>query len=481
MPSKNNYSDKPALDYVFHPRSIVVAGVSTDTTRLNFGRILLESLISAEFKGKIYPVNPSGDEVFGLKIYPSIKDIPQTVDYVISAIPAQYTPQLIADCAAKGVKVVHFFTAGFSETGTEEGRQLEWQIASTARQNGIRIIGPNCMGVYCPKTGLTFCPDFPKETGSVGYIAQSGGNSIYSVREAAMRGIRFSKVVSYGNACDLSETDFLEYLSQDPETKIITAYIEGVKDGQRFSKVLRQAARVKPVIIFKGGTTQIGAKTVASHTSAIAGSETIWRSLLRQAGAIQVDSLDELFDVALAVNYMSPPHGRNVALIGLGGGASVQAADACSNAGLALPPFPLEIRQRLKDIIGLEAGNIFNNPLDLYHRNRQEILEEAIKVIANYEQIELLIIHIPFDALIITPRWGANQYIEAIINLGEQINKRTTIVLEFVAKTESKQIASEAQLTLYKAGFPVYPSVRRAANAISKLIQYHHWQQRQYS
>ena len=370
------------------------------------------------------------------------------------------------------------FTAGFSELGSEQGRQLERQIATAARQKGIRLIGPNCMGLYYPKTRLTFGIDFPKESGSVGYIAQSGGNSIYGIREAATRGLYFSKVISYGNACDLNESDFLEYLAQDPETKIIAAYIEGIKDGQRFLKVLRQATRAKPVIIFKGGTTEIGLKTAASHTSAIAGSDRIWHSLLHQLGAIQVHSIEEIVDVALLFIYMSPPHGKNIALLGTGGGASVQAADACSNAGLAVPTLPAEIRQRLKDILGLEAGNIFINPLDLFSRNKQGVIEQAIKVIANYDQIDLLLMHIQLG---ISAMHEQNieafaAYTEAIINLAKQINKRTAVVLSSLASVESKQIASEWQSRLYKAGFPVYPSVHSAANAISKFIQYHHRQ-----
>ena len=235
--------DKLSLDYIFHPKSIAVAGVSSDTTRLSQGRHFLESLIDAGFEGKLYPFSRETGEVSGLKIYPSIKDVPGTVDYVISAIPAQHIPQLIIDCASKGVKAIHMFTAGFSEIEDEEGGQLQSQITALAQQTGVRIIGPNCMGLYCPKTHLAFHPDFPKESGNIGFISQSGGHSIYAVREAATKGIHFSKVISYGNAADLNESDFLEYLTHDPDTEVITAYFEGVKDGNRFLKTLKQVAK----------------------------------------------------------------------------------------------------------------------------------------------------------------------------------------------------------------------------------------------
>ena len=475
MQSKD-YDDKPSLDYLFHPRSVAIAGVSGDLARFSGGRMFLQNLINAGYKGKIYPVNPSGGEVLGLKIYPNIKDIPDTVDYVISAIPAQYTPQLVADCADKRVKAVHMFTSGFSEIGDEEEKQLEWQIATMARQKGIRIIGPNCMGLYCPKGGLSFGPDLSKQSGCVGYISQSGGNSLYGVREAATRGVYFSKVISYGNACDLNETNFLEYFTHDPETKIIAAYIEGVKDGRRFFQALKQATRVKPVIIYKGGSTESGTKAVASHTGSIAGSERIWDSLLKQAGAIQVDCVEEIVDMALLFSYMAPPKGRNVAVIGVGGGISVIAADACSNAGLTMPILPPEVRQKLKDVLITEAGRSFKNPVDIPSFGKAKVIQKATKIVADCEQIDLLIIHIAFDIRVLPVRTLATPDIESIISLANEINKRTAVVLHFAALAESKQLASDAQTALSKAGFPVYPSISRAANAISKFIQYHHRQ-----
>ena len=476
MPSKDSYGDKPALDYLFHPNSVAVAGVSDDMTKLSGGRIFTETLITAGYKGKLYPLGPAGGEVFGLKIYPSIKDIPDSVDYVISAIPAQYAPQLLLDCATKGVKAVHMFTAGFSEIADEEGKQLESQIAAIAHQKGIRIIGPNCMGLYCPKTGLSYCSDFPRESGSVGYIAQSGGHGLYGVVEATTRGIRFSKAISYGNACDLNESDFLEYLTEDAETRIIAAYIEGITEGHRFLEVLTQAARLKPVIIFKGGATETGARTVSSHTSAIAGSDIIWSSLIQQVGAIQVHSVEELNDVLLLFTYMSPPRGRNIAIIGLGGGASVQAADACSSAGLTVPLLPPEISQRLKDTNVTDAGKMFNNPVDMYSHGSSPLIQNTIKTIANSNQVDLLMMHLSFDHFPLPEVRDVQQYAEAIISLGKEINRRTAVVLHAIALPQSKQIASEIQIALTEAGFPVYPSVSRAANAIAKFVQYYHRQ-----
>ena len=469
-----NYDDKLSLDYLFHPNSIAIAGVSTDMTKLASGRVFLEAVIDAGFKGKIYPVSRDRGKVLGLKVYSGIKDIPDTVDYVISAIPAQDTPQLIIDCAAKGVKAIHMFTAGFSEIADEEGEQLEAQIATIAQQRGIRIIGPNCMGLYCPKTGLAFHPDLPKESGNISFMSQSGGNAIYAVREAASRGIYFSKVISYGNARDINESDFLEYLTHDPETEIIAAYIEGAKNGTRFIETLKQATKAKPVIIYKGGTTENGTRAVASHTGTIAGSDRVWDSLLKQVGAIQVHSMEELLDILSLFRYMPPPKGRATAIIGIGGGMSVQAADACSRAGLTVPLLPTEIMGRLKELYASEAGGSFRNPVDTYFV-RWDLLQETIKVVADCDQIDLLITHLTVG---FNPEYEAKlniikPYIESIISISKEINKPTAIVLYPIGLTKFGQTTSKAEATLYKAGFPVFPLVGQAAKAIAKFIDYH--------
>ena len=473
--------DKLSLDYLFQPQSIAVAGVSTDLVRFSEGQRYLRTLMECGFKGKIYAVNPSGGEVFGLKLYPSIKDVPDRVDYVISAVPARYTTQLMTDCAAKGVKAVQLYTAGFSETGDEEGKQLESEIVRLARQSGIRVIGPNCVGLYCPRTGLSFSLDFPRQSGPVGLIAQSGGQPTYCIREAARRGIYFSKVIGYGNASDLNESDFLEYLTYDPETKIIAAYIEGVKDAPRFIKTLKRATRAKPTIIFKGGTTDVGTKVTASHTGAMTSAYGIWESVLRQAGAIQVHSVDEMVDLFLLFSLMSPTTGRKIAIIGAGGAASVEAADDCYNAGLVMPTLPAHIMQKLESIHTIKAGRIFGNPLDINFPTA-EIILNSVKTIADCKQIDLLLIHMGFDS------WGLSNeidrknmlapYVQSIFNLKKLINKPLVVVLHSLVTDEAKQFTTEAYMRLRKAGFPMYTSIRQAAKAINKFIQYHEWRQK---
>ena len=472
------------LDYLFHPQSIAIAGVSGNPDKWNPGRGYLYALVGSGFRGKIYPVNPSGGEIDGAKIYASIKDIPGSVDYVISAIPAQHTPQLITDCAAKGVKAIHFFTSGFSEIEDEEGEHLASEILEVVRQSGIRVIGPNCMGLYCPRTGLSFALEFPgqsgfpKQSGPVGLLAQSGGNSNYCIREASAKGVYFSKVVSYGNAVDLNESDFLEYFAGDSETEVIAAYIEGVKDGSRFARALKEATKVKPVIIFKVGATETGTRAAASHTGAVAGASKVWESLLRQSGAIQVYSLEEVVDVSLAFLRVSLPEGRNTAVIGVGGGASVIAADECSNAGLTLPTLPVQLRRRLRDMYTTEAGCIFRNPVDMAPVTGKKMLADSIRAIADCDQIDLLIMHVAFDMWsLIDVNDVTAAYIETILDLKGTIDKPVAVVLHFCAVDRAKELASRAQSRLCEAGFAVYSSIGRAASAINKLIEYHEWRQ----
>jgi len=467
-----NLDSMPNLEYLFHPSSIAIVGVSHDLKKVADGRLFLSALIDFGFKGKLYPVNRGGGEILGLKIYNDIKDIPDSVDYVISAIPAQHTPQLLLDCASIGVKAVRIFSSGFSEIADKEGRSLESQLTDIAHQTGVRVIGPNCMGLYCPKTRLTFMPESPAQIGSVGFISQSGLNTSIAIKEGAMRGVYFSKAISYGNACDLNECDFLEYFTHDPETKIIAGYIEGTREGARLVKVLKEAVRVKPVILYKAGNTEYGVGAVASHTGTLAGSNKVWESLLKQVGVIQVHSMEELIDAILPFIYMSPPKGRNIALLGTGGGGIVQAADECAEAGLKMPPLPPGIRQKLEEIYTSETGGSFRNPIDLYW-GKGDLIRRAIKVVSDYEAIDLLLVQILLFAT--GRRWKLQlkPCLETIINLGKEINHRTAIVLRLLGPASFWSAALEDQRALVEAGFAVYPSAARAANAIVKFVEYH--------
>jgi len=382
----SNFSNE-SLQRVFYPTSIALAGVTVGNPQ-HWTRTFLDSLLEFQFERPLYLVNPRGGEIRGIKVYRRFTDIPQNVDYVISTVPAKAAAGLIEECAHKGVKAVHFCTAGFSETGEEEGVRLEAQLADLSRKTGIRIIGPNCMGIYCPGSRISFNTNFPKESGPIGFISQSGGNTSGLIHQVMSRGVRFSKVISFGNACDLNETDFLKYLAADSETRIIGLYIEGVKDGRKFRHTLQKAAKEKDIILLKGGITEGGARAAAGHTGALAGSEVIWDSLCKHLGIIHVHSLEELADALVTLRFMSAPRGRRVALIGAGGGSSVLITDEFERRGLKVPPLPQEIRNWIGEFTPL-AGNILRNPIDYSQTMMQpEKLLRTIHIISQWEGID---------------------------------------------------------------------------------------------
>jgi acyl-CoA synthetase (NDP forming) len=330
------------LTRLFRPRSVAVAGASTNVD--SPGQDYLNSLKAFGFEGPVYPINPKAEEIAGYKAYPALKAIPGDVDLVISCLPAGAVLDLIRQCRARNVRFVHLFTGRFSETGDEGAAALEREIEREAEAAGVRVLGPNGMGVYHPAGHVAFRPDLPQAAGSVAFLSQSGNNAVEVAIRGAARGLKFGKVANYGNGMDLTPGRLLEYLADDPETEVIGAYVEGVPDGRGFFDGLRKAAASKTVIIHKAGRTEAGAKSAASHTAALAGSTALWSAALAQAGAIEARSQEQLLDLMIAASLMGlrpgTGSGRRVAVAGGGGGRSVQSADACEENGLEVVPLP---------------------------------------------------------------------------------------------------------------------------------------------
>ncbi|MBM3149183.1 MAG: hypothetical protein FJZ88_04020, partial [Chloroflexi bacterium] len=353
---------RETMEAIFHPNAIAVAGASEAPS--SFGYHFIRHLLDYGYPGHIYPVNPNKEIILGLKAYQNLGSIPDTVDYVICCLPASKVVDLLLECPAKGVKVVHLLAAGLSETGRQEGRELEAGILHTAKGLGVRLVGPNCLGIYYPKGGMASTYGLPQKPGTISAVFQSGGASQLLVRSGELHGLRFSKVISYGNALDLDESDFLDYLAEDEETRVVAAYFEGIKDGQRFLRALTNAAQAKPVIAIKGGRSLAGAKAAASHTAAIAGSEVVWRSVLKKTGVAVVHDLDEMADTLVAFSLMPGIKGNKAGIMTIaGGGLCVMAADICENAGLSVPRLPDDI----KNVLKARAPGIWDwigNPID---------------------------------------------------------------------------------------------------------------------
>ena len=461
------------LDFLFHPNSLALVGITTAET-WHWTLTFLEGLIEIGFDRPLYLVNPKGGEIKGHKIYTSLKDVPGNIDYVIGLVNAQVAPKLVEECAEKGVRAIHFCTAGFSETGEEQGTKLESELVEVARRKGIRLIGPNCMGIYCPQSRLSFSPAFPKESGPVGVISQSGGNSIYLVRQAALRGIRFSKVISYGNACDINENDLLEYLANDVDTKIIALYIEGIKDGRRFRRTLQEATKKKTVILLKGGTTEGGARAVAGHTAALAGSRATWDALYKQLGIISVSSIEEMVDVLVTLLFLPLPQGRNAVLFGAGGGASVLIADEFENRGLRVPPLPPEIVAHIREFTPA-AGNILRNPVD-YSQSMMNLegVSKTFDIISKWEGADFLVTFVrPGQS---PPSRISEDHLNFLVSRFSvkqgHLPKPVAMVLEPSIMPQEAEAILAAIRGCISFGLPVYYSFAAAANAINLVLSH---------
>lgn len=457
------------VDSIFHPHSVALVGVTISNPE-HWTRTFYNALRKFEFPYPLYLVNPKGSHIDGLKVYPSLTDVPTNVDYVTSTVPAKAAPGLIEECARKGVKTVHFCTAGFRETGEKEGIELEAALVRAGQETGVRIIGPNSMGIYCPESHLSFAADFPRDSGPVALISQSGGNATILVKEAAWRGVRFSKAVSYGNACDLDESDFLEYLAADPKTKIIALYVEGVKDGRKFREAIGAAAEKKTVILLKGGVSPAGARAVASHTGSLAGSEVIWDALCRQLGVIRVQTQEELTDVLVTLTSMPDVKGRSTGIIGFGGGASVLITDQFEKAGLKVPALPHDIQKKIRDFTPI-AGNILRNPIDYSQTMMdKEKMLKAVDIVLGWDGIDFLTVF--YKPTIAPPSMNIviRQILDEIFRESKVFSKPMAVVmlLSFIPEEIERFLP-----LLKKAvglGLPIYYSFDSAARAINLVL-----------
>ncbi|MFC2033352.1 CoA-binding protein [Chloroflexota bacterium] len=474
--------EMPTLDEIFNPRGIAVIGVSPSGSN-PFATYVVEALKAAEYPA-IYPVNPKYTEAFGLPCYPSISAIPGVVDHVVVCIPAEAVLALLDECATKGVRSVHFFTAGFGESGFAERAELERALLPKAKTGGFRIIGPNCVGISVPKNRFVFDVGIPLEPGPIGLISQSGGHAQDIAYLGRPRGLRFSKIVSYGNALDVDESELLEYLTEDPETEIIASYIEGIKDGKRFLSALKQAAARKPVVIYKGGLTEAGARATHGHTASMATSKSTFTALCRQFGAIMVDSVDELMDVLVALRFAVPcPQGTGVAVLGGGGGPSVLASDEFEQAGFHLPQLSPEVQKELMQFLPL-AGSIFVNPVDAQTLVVPKALSATVRMLNRVPDIHMLVYHLGFHPI---SRWGDGRCssegflrpaVETFTKEQKATGKPILLALRPAPDLNGTKDFLAVQEAFASGGVAVFHSFHQAAKAMSQVMD---WNQKRRS
>jgi acetyltransferase len=468
------------FEYIFYPRSVAVIGASLDDG-------FSHALMSTKMRDNLFLINPKYNELLGKRCYASILDIKDNIDYVVIAVPALLVPKVLAECIEKEVKAVHIFTAGFSETGLKERIKLENEVKEIA--NGkIRIIGPNCMGICCPKSGLAFTPDASTEEGPVGVISQSGTFAEQFLTIGKLRNIKFSKVISYGNAIDLDCPDFLEYLADDPETKVIALYMEGTRDGKRLKSALAKAAGKKPVLALKGGVTEHGSRAASSHTGSLAGLPEIWSAIFKQTGVAQVEDFDELLNATLALAYSPLPSEKGTTIITNSGGFSVLETDLCVKTGLEVPQFEEETIAELRKIVPI-AGTSISNPLDAWPifynmPGTPGTLADAIKILAQDKNIHSIVLH--FDEISYLRRVlgeALERHLKELIKLmiqgcqyaRDEIGKPVMICVSLDAYSEDEE-DRKYHLMVKKAfeneRFPVYPSLNASIKALFNLYRY---------
>ena len=347
------------LDYLFNPGSVALIGASNNLAK--WGYHVLSLLISKGGR-HIYPINRNEAEVQGLKAYPSVGKVPGPVDLAVITVPFVEVPAAMKDCARKGVKVAVVIPGGFAETGSE-GARIQREVVEIARQGGIRLVGPNGMGHFDTSADFFTVPYLPPvRKGPLALIAQSGNTSQSIVYLACELGLGFSKYVSSGNEADLHFEDYMEYLAQDEETKIILGYIEGLKEGRRFFELAREITRKKPIVIMKAGRTEAGARAARSHTAALAGSDVVCEAAFKQSGVIRVEEAGELIDVALVLLGQPLPRGRRVGVLSSGGGAAVIAADALMRQHLELPQLSPDTIEKLNSLLPPRWSHV--NPVE---------------------------------------------------------------------------------------------------------------------
>ncbi|MEJ5327689.1 MAG: CoA-binding protein [Candidatus Bathyarchaeia archaeon] len=467
------------LDAFFNPRSVAVIGATKKIDKA--GHVIFKNFAYNKtrgvFKGELYPVNPNEESILGFKCYPTITEIPGELDLIVVVVPAKIVPSIMEDAVAKKVKTAIIITSGFKEIGNIE---LEEQLVATAKKAGIRILGPNCLGVYYQKTGVDtlFLPETKVLTtgdeviatprpmvGDIAIVTQSGAFGVAALDFLAGRQIGISKFVSFGNKCDVTESEMLHYLLSDKETRVILLYVEDIKYGRQFLNVAKEVSLKKPIVALKAGRSTAGARAAASHTGAIAGSDRIYDAAFEQAGVIRARDMEEFFDMGKALAMQPPALGGNIGILTDAGGPGIMAVDECESNGLSVERFSeetLQKFQKLKDEGVLPKFAATSNPVDLTGSVTDVMFEVAADLMFQDPEVDGIILlglhHLP--AL-------REKYIEGVARVADKYSK--PIVMCDIGETE---MALYTRFRFDKLGIPAYPSPEDAARAMKALVSY---------
>jgi len=480
--------DRSPYQALFEPRSIAFIGASAGVTKWGFN--ILHHLYKGGFSGAIYPVNPQGGDWFGRRLYRSLADVPRPVDLAVIVVPKELVPGTMRECAAAGIRSAVVITAGFSETDAK-GAALEREVVAIARESGIRIVGPNTMGVFSayPSTVQAVMMSTSITPGSVAVVSQSGNLGTSMTYRFTRREIGISRLISSGNEADLKIEDYLEFLETDDRTKIICLYVEGLRDGRRFFETARRVALKKPIILLKGGTGTTGASAAMSHTGALAGSFALFSAMCRQANIIQAATIDEMVDAAGLILSQPAFTGKHIGIVTQGGGWGVISADLCEEAGLELPALDERVVAELDAFLPPFWSR--RNPIDLVAPGRVSMVTDSIEALMEHADMDaILLLGLGYMTLR-ARRWmdspvlprevmdaPAQKMIEAEMELLDLVvkqirhfNKPIIPVIDMVAFDDPS--AGNIVRHLDRAGIMAYSSPEQAIGAVARAQAYY--------
>jgi len=448
------------LEPVFNPRSVAVVGASASPEKLGF--MCLGNLIEAGFGGKIYPVNPAISELFGLKVYPSVAAIPGEVDLAVVVIPAELTLAAIEECAAKGVRGAILVSGGFGEVGTSLGADLQARLKAIADGSGMKIIGPNTLGLVNPRARLTASFQYTlslSRAGNVAVAAQSGGTTIYIVHALTNQNVGISKAIGLGNRCNLDFDELVSYFGQDRDTEVIVLYVEGLDEPERLFDAAGRVTKSKPIVVYKGGRGEEMSRATLAHTGALAGDYALYEKAFREAGMLAVDSITDVVDTAKALAYQPPAGGNRVAVLSVQAGPAIIMADKCRQQGLELARFSAATKQKLKKLAS--PLNAVDNPVDLAWKSDDfDACRRMLELVLNDDGVDAIIVAAVFYA-------SNMELMRAVADIAGEAKKPMTVCLD------SPRGAAQAEINALEAsGVPVSPLPERAVNGMAGLVKY---------
>ncbi len=461
-----------SLSAFFRPNGVALIGASRDPTKLGYA--VLRNMVQHGYPGPVYPVNPKANEILGLRCYPSISDVPDPVELAVIIAPAPATPGIMEQAGQRGIRAAVIISGGFSEIGPQ-GLALENQVAEIARRYGIRLMGPNCIGVIDTHTPLdtTFVPDMPKP-GVITFVSQSGAVCGGVIDWASGAGIGLSRIVTLGNQADVTETDILELLAEDDKTRVVAMYLEGVDDGRRFVEVARRVSARKPIVAIKAGYTEAGRRAAASHTGALAGTDSAYRAAFHHSGIIRAPHLEALFDAAVSLANQPLPRGEQVAILTNAGGPGALASDAIEANGLHLSALTDETRFCLRQFLQPHASVL--NPVDMlggadehdYARALDALLQDPgvdAVLVVNVPQALVPAVRIVREIAEVVHRFQAQSEGNPLARAGKPV---MTCLIGDVSLPEAIEYMRQAEL-------PLFPFPERAAAALAAMVERRKW------